>query len=104
MLGASSNGIDPLAEVVQLQLGSYEMAIPAGSFHQLEHGKKQGSYVFSGEIVGASISVQIVPLGANSYQFKASGSEVNLNGVMNPVPLMLTIGEDVGTTSVYGGS
>ena len=101
-LGVGSNGINPLDEPVRLQLGTYyNVTIPTGSFHRLKNGAKQGSYVFSGVIDGASVSVQIVPLAGNRYQFKAEGSPVNLTGFSNPVNVTLTIGDDTGTTSVY---
>jgi hypothetical protein len=100
-LGMGSNGINPLTEMVKLQVGPYEATIPAGSFHQLKNGKKKGSYVFSGVISGASVSIQIVPLGENSYQFKATASPVNFSAVTNPVVITLTIGQNTGTTSVY---
>ena len=100
-LGAGSNGINPLSEVVKLQVGTYQATIPANSFHQLRKGAKKGSYVFSGVIDGVSLSVQIVPLAGNSYQFKAEASRADLTALANPVTLTLTIGDDTGTTSVY---
>ena len=100
-LGTSSNGINPLTEVVELQVGTYQTTIPAGSFHQLPNGAKKGSYVFSGAIGGVSLSIQIVPLGGNSYQFKATGSPVDLTTITNPVTVTLTIGNDTGTAPVY---
>jgi hypothetical protein len=100
-LGASSNGIDPLTEVVKLQVGTYDVTIPVGSFHQLKRGAKQGSWVFSGVINSVSVSIQIVPLGGNSYQFKAEGSPVNLSELSNPVTVTVTIGDDTGSASVY---
>jgi hypothetical protein len=100
-LGAGNDGINPLAESVKLQVGPFEVIIPAQSFHQLKNGKKKGSYVFSGEIGSTSIAVQIVPLGDSSYQFKAEGSPVNTNAIANPVTITLTIGQDTGTTLAY---
>jgi hypothetical protein len=100
-LESSSNGIDPLTEAVKLQVGTYDVTIPAASFHQLKRGAKQGSWVSSGVIDGVSLSIQIVPLGGNSYQFKAEGSPVNLTALTNPVTVTLTIGDDTGTASVH---
>ena len=96
-----SNGINPLTEPVNLEVGTYQITIPANSFKQLKNGAKAGSYVFSGVIGGVSLSVQIVTLGGNSYQFKAEGSPVNLTALSNPVTLTLTIGDDTGTASMY---
>ena len=100
-LDAGSSGINPLVELVKLQVGTYSVAVPAGSFHQLRRGAKKGSYVFSGTIGGASLAIQIVPLGGSSYQFKATASPVDLTALTNPVTITLTIGNHTGTTSVY---
>jgi Chlamydia polymorphic membrane protein (Chlamydia_PMP) repeat len=100
ILGAGSSGINPLTEIVKLQVGPFVATIPTNSFHQLEHGEKKGSYVFSGAINGAWISIQIVPLGEDSYQFKATGSAMDFRPVTNPVTVTLTFGEDTGTTAV----
>lgn len=100
-LAASSSGIDPLTQAVQLQMGPYNVTIPAGSFQQLPGGEKQGSYVFSGVINGTMLTVQIVPLGGNSYQFKAAGAPVDFSALTgSSVTVTLTIGKDTGTTSV----
>lgn len=99
-LGAGTNGIDPLTEAVYLEVGEpgvYSVTIPAGSFHELAHGKKVGSYVFSGVIDGVSLSVQIVPLGLNTYEFKANGSPADLTELTNPVTVTVSIGDDIGT-------
>ena len=94
-LREGSSGADPLTEVVKLQVGTYQATIPANSFHQLRKGAKKGSYVFSGVIGGVSLSSQIVPLGGNSYDFKASGSPVDLTALANPVTVTLMIGNVV---------
>jgi hypothetical protein len=100
-LRAGSSGIDPLAEVVKLQVGTFQVAIPAGSFRQLGRGAMKGSCVFEGRIGGTALSIQIVPLGENSYQIKAIGSPVDLSSVSNPVNVVLTIGSHEGTTLAY---
>jgi hypothetical protein len=41
-----------------------------------------------------------VPVFSNSYAFKAPGSGANLKGIVNPVNVTLTIGDDTGTTQV----
>lgn len=110
-LAAGSSGIDPLTQAVQLQLGSfYNVTIPAGSFHQLAEGEKQGSYVFAGMINGTWLAVQIVPLGGNSYQFKAAGAPVDFSSFVgplsaaNPVNVTLTIDKNTGTTAAQSFS
>lgn len=100
-LGATSNGIKPLTEAVTLQVGSYRVTIPAGSFQQSKNGAKQNSYVFQGTIQNVALQVQIVPLGSSTYDFKAEGSPVNFTGTANPVTVSITIGDDAGSTPVY---
>jgi hypothetical protein len=45
-LGAHSNGIDPAAEDVTLQIGTFSVTIPAGSFEK----KPNGRFDFKGGI------------------------------------------------------
>jgi hypothetical protein len=94
-LGKNSNGINPLTENVTLQIGTFSVTIPAGSFKQIPHGK----FAFEGTINGVSLQVQIVPLGNNIFTFKAEGTGVDLTGLTNPVTVVLTIGIDSGTTT-----
>ncbi len=101
-LGGSSDGINPLAENVALQVGTYTVTIPAGSFHQLNSGSKKTTYVFSGVVNGATLSLQIAPpsITGNGWNFKASGTPVDLTGLSNPVTVVITIGNDSGTTAI----
>jgi hypothetical protein len=94
-LGANTNGINPVTEKVTLQIGSFSVTIPAGSFKQIPHGK----FAFEGVINGVSLEVQIVPLGNNIFTFKAEGRGVDLTGLTNPVTVVLTIGIDSGSTT-----
>jgi hypothetical protein len=55
---------------------------------------------FEGVINGVSLEVQIVPLGNNIFTFKAEGRGVDLTGLTNPVTVVLTIGNDTGSTAV----
>jgi DNA-binding beta-propeller fold protein YncE len=95
-LGANSNGINPITENVTLQIGTFSVTIPPGSFKQIPHGR----FAFEGVINGVSLEVQIVPLGNNIFTFKAEGKGVNLTGLTNPVTVVLTIGNDTGNTAV----
>jgi hypothetical protein len=99
-LGAGSNGINPLTETVTLQVGTYTVTIPAGSFRQLARGSKAGGYVFEGVIGGVTPEAQIVPLGNSRFQFKAEAQPVDLAALSNPVTVTITIGDDAGTSSV----
>jgi hypothetical protein len=94
-LGANSNGINPVTEKVTLQIGTFSVLIPAGSFNQ---GFFEG-FVFDGVISGVSLRVQIVPLGNNTFRFNAAGTDVDLTAHTNPVTVVLTIGINSGTTT-----
>jgi hypothetical protein len=95
-LGANSNGINPLTEKVTLQIGTFSVMIPAGSFNQ---GFFEG-FLFDGAINGVSLRVEIVPLGNNIFRFNAVGKDLDLTGHPNPVTVVLTIGINSGTTTV----
>jgi hypothetical protein len=94
-LGKNSNGINPLTENVTLQIGTFSVTIPAGSFKKNPNGR----FAFEGVINGVSLQVQIVPLGNNIFTFKAEGTGVDLTGLTNPVTVVVTIGIDSGSTT-----
>jgi len=94
-LGPASNGIDPLSEDVALKVGTFSMTIPAGSF-ELD----DGAFVFEVETNGAEFEVEITPLGASRFEFQAESERATLTGTVNPVEVMLTIGNDTGTVNV----
>lgn len=95
-LGANSNGINPITENVTLQIGTFSVTIPAGSFRQNPNGR----FAFQGLINGVSLQAQIVPLGNNIFTFKAEGTGLNFTGLSNPVTVVLTVGIDSGSTAV----
>lgn len=90
----ASNGINPVAEPVTLQVGTYTAIIPAGSF------TKHKTFSFEGVIGGVSLDALIKPTGTLRYEFNAKGQGASLTGTMNPVAVALTIGDDSGATSV----
>jgi len=98
-LGTGSNGIHPLTEGVVLQLGTFSVTIPSGSFKSA----RGGSYKFEGTIDGLAVEIYIAPVGTNRYTFTAEGSGASLTGTVNPVSVALTIGDDNGTTTVRAG-
>jgi hypothetical protein len=95
-LGANSNGINPVTENVTLQIGTFSVTIPAGSFNDTIFE----GYVFDGAINGVSLMLQIVPLGNNMFTFQAQGTDVDLTGLTKPVTVVLTIGINTSTTTV----
>lgn len=97
--GASSTGLNPATEAVTLQIATYMVTIPAGSFKQVGMGTR-APYSYEGTINGVTTGVVITPLGGNRYGFAAAGSPVNLTGATNPVTVTITIGNNGGTTAV----
>ncbi len=97
--GPSSTGIHPASEAVTLQIGSYTVTIPAGSFHKVGSGAN-APYAYEGTINGVKTGAVITPLSGGRYDFAAAGSPVNLTGAANPVTVTLTIGNDSGTAQV----
>ena len=95
-LGRSSNGINPVTENLTLKIGTFSVTIPPGSFKL----NPDGTFAFQGVINGVSLQVQIVPLGNNIFTFKAQGTDVDLTGLTNPVTVVLTIGNNTGSTTV----
>jgi uncharacterized repeat protein (TIGR03803 family) len=95
-LGSASNGINPAAERVTLQIGTFAVTIPPGSFT----GKGFGPFYFAGTISGVALDVVIAPEGTKRYALRAGTRNTNLTGTVNPVPVTLTIGDDSGTISV----
>ena len=97
MLGTSSGGIDPLTEAVTLQIGTFSTTIPVGSFAKA----RNGGFAFEGVINSVNLEVRIRPLDKNSFTFKAEGKGVDLSALTNPVTVVLTIGNDTGTTTAF---
>ena len=104
ILAPASNGIDPLTEDMTLQLGSFSTTIPAGSFVQAHRRCAQPFALcplkFAGVIGGVSLDVEIRPLRGGGFDLKANGADANLDEIVNPLPVTLTIGNDSGRTTV----
>jgi len=95
-LGGASHGIHPETDSVKLEIGTFTVTIPAGSFE----GKGFGPFEFRGVIDGVDLHVEIEPTGAKRYDLKARARDANLIGTTNPVQVTLVIGNDSGTVSV----
>lgn len=98
-LGTGSDGIAPLTEDATLQIGSFSVTIPAGSF-KLKSSKSSNpeEYKFEGTINGIKLEVKIKPAG-NGFEFKAEGKGANLAGIAVPETVKLTIGNDSGSAT-----
>jgi hypothetical protein len=94
-LGAITNGINPLTQNLALQR-TFSVTIPQGSFKQIAYRV----FVFQGVINGVDLSVQIVALGNNIFALAAESKGVNLAGLTNPVTVVLTSGNNSGSTAV----
>ena len=95
ILGAESNGIDPLTEKVNLQVGTLSITIPAGSFDV-----DDGAFEFDGVINGVELEATIERSGPGFFEFEVSGDGANLTGTANPVTVSLAIGNDIGVVVV----
>jgi len=94
-LGQGTNGIDPLKDLVTLNIGNITTKIPAGSFRKVH----KLPYTFVGVIDNILIKALINPLGGNQFLVQVAEYGANLSSIMNPVNVTLTIGDDTGTTS-----
>ena len=88
--------INPVTQAVTLQIGTFAVTIPAGSFTK----NHLGDFVFSGVINGVTLKVAITPTGTLRYTFQAEAQLATLTGTKNTVYVTLIIGGDSGATSV----
>lgn len=95
-LGTNGKVFDPATDTVTLQIGSHTTSIPAGSFKP----NRFGGFVFKGVIDGVSVLADIQPQSAGKYWVGMAGTGANLMGVVNPVPVVLSIGTNTGSQSV----
>ncbi len=96
----SSLVVDPLTQAVTIQVGSFTINLPAGSFKTFQSGTNSGSDVFNGSIDGATLKIQITPLGQNQFQISDYAKQIDLEGLANPVTVMVSIGGNAASTSV----
>jgi hypothetical protein len=99
-LGANSNGITPTTQKLTLNIGTFSVTIPSGSFKKT----RTGTFTCKRTINGVSLNLNIVPLSANMFTFNLHGGGINLGGLTQPVTVVLTVGIASGATNVvhYG--
>uniref|UniRef100_UPI003989E77E hypothetical protein n=1 Tax=Methyloglobulus sp. TaxID=2518622 RepID=UPI003989E77E len=97
-LGGDSDGILPPKEAMTLRVGSYSVTLPAGTFKEKKHGRKQ--FRFHGKVNGVALHVILERENAKNYELMVLGRGAELSNIENPVPVTLTIGNDQGNTSV----
>ncbi|MGH6835939.1 MAG: hypothetical protein ACREC9_10410 [Methylocella sp.] len=89
--------INPLTEDVALQIGSFSITIPAGSFKRIGRGR---AFMFEGVIGTVRLAVNITSNHEHSFDFEARGEGATNLPTTNPVTVALTIGVDHGTSKV----
>lgn len=99
-LGAASNGINPLSEAVSLQLDSYSVTIPPGSFRRTA----RGGYEFEGKIADVRLRFFLKAHSPSRYRLEVEGAGEGIPQLTSPLSVVLTIGDDSGTTTVTAGS
>jgi YVTN family beta-propeller protein len=98
-LGAGSNAINPPTEQVTLQIGSFTITIPIGSFVNVPG--VPGYFTFVGVIDNVSLNVLIRLVSGNNYVVViAKNVSLTIPIPPNTVPVTLTIGGVRGTTNV----
>jgi hypothetical protein len=96
ILSTAAPVINPLTEAVTLQIGTFAVTIPPGSFGVTT----QGYFIFVGVINGARLEVLIEHTGTLRYALQAKAVGASFTGTTNPAYVTLTIGKDSGATSV----
>jgi hypothetical protein len=94
--GSGSDGIAPATEPVQLKVGTFSIAIPAGSFRK----NRAGGFTFFGDIDGTKLIMEILLKGKGKYVFAALAQGANLAGTVNPVTIGLTFGDATLSASI----
>jgi hypothetical protein len=97
-LSEFSDGIvDPVAEEVTIQVGTYSLVIPANSF-EAKRGKEGAE--FQGSVNGALVHASIEIVGPLTYRYQVEARKVDLTDSPIPLKFSLKIGTDVGVTSI----
>lgn len=121
-LSQGNSSIDPVTQNVELQVGTYTVTIPAGSFKERgkhdsdshqdadrdrdrhdfdgDRDRKKHEFEFEGEIDDVDVAVRIHRIKEDEYLFTAEGRGHILRGVENPVTVGLTIGDYQGSATV----
>ncbi len=93
---STAPGFNPLTELVTLQIGTFAVTIPPGSFQK----NNVGNVIFTGVINGVTLQAVIKRTGTLRYSFQAGAQHATLIGTQNAVYVTLIIGKNSGATSV----
>ncbi len=97
VLGDGNNGIDPINEDVNINLGTSSIVIQAPySFVE----DKAGVFKYKGRINSTDVEIEVKTKDYVTYNIKAIVKGTDLTDTSNPVDVGLTIGDDTGTATV----
>ncbi len=97
-LGAQSNGLDPEHETLVLKVGPATITLPAGALRQT----KDGQFKFRGRsLEGAVVKATLQRRSAKRFEIHIEARRVEFGRTRNPVPVSLTIGDDMGSAQVH---
>ncbi len=94
-LSSTAPAINPLTDTVTLNIGTFAITIPPGSYKKNHLG-----YIFTGVINGVTLQSLIKPTGTLRYEFQAKAQGASFTGTTNPAYVTLTVGGGSGATSV----
>lgn len=99
-LAEASDGIDPRADAMRLQLGDFETKIPPGSFKlRPARGKTPATYTYEGPAGKARLAARIVRLDDRHFTFDVHVERTKVRRTASKVPVVLAFGNDTGTTA-----
>ncbi len=87
-LSSTAPVFNPLTQPITLQIGTFAVTIPAGSFKK----NKQGDFVYSGVTNGVTLKTVVKQTGTLRYTFQAGAQHASLTGTQNAVYVTLAIG------------
>ncbi|MDP1787549.1 hypothetical protein [Nitrosomonas sp.] len=109
-LAESSNGIAPLTEVVTVQIGPFSKSIPAGSFQSDNDGfkywnkKENFSILIKPPTTQVQSSSHVQPMEHQQhlgyYKIEVVAKAANLNGMVIPPKIRITLGDDSGAATL----
>lgn len=95
-LGTGTTGIDPITQTVTLQLGTFSVSVPKGSFTQTS----KGDYEFQGLVGTVALLFRITEVTNTSFNWQVNGAANAGLPTTSPVIVGLTIGNNTGAVNV----
>jgi hypothetical protein len=96
-LASGSDGINLSSEPLVLKVDTVSVTIPAGSFK----ADKNGMWRYEGDIGSMHIDARLTPIGKNAFMLMAEVGDADLKWADRPFTVILTIGNDSGTTVAW---